>query len=80
MFITFVAICLAATPVQECQKETALDWIVAPERHESMSGCFQHGVHYAAQSRLVKPDTYPKIFCRSPGGPAAVAQESGGEK
>ena len=60
----FIAICLSGTPVTQCNRETAVDWIAAPETSVGLAGCQLHGLQYAASSRLVKEGTYPKVFCR----------------
>ena len=63
MYTVAIAVCLLTTPIPECQKATALNWIVAPDHPSSMSGCMRHGMFYAASSHLVKEDSYAKVFC-----------------
>ena len=64
MFYTVaIAVCLLTTPIPECQKATAVSWIVAPEHPPSLGGCMRHGMLYAATSNLVKEDSYAKVFC-----------------
>jgi hypothetical protein len=68
MILVYVAICAAHIAVADCNRDTALDWIVAPERQSHPVACMIHGQQYAAASRLVSEGTYPKVFCRLPGG------------
>jgi hypothetical protein len=64
MFYTVaIAVCLLTTPVHQCQQANAVSWIVAPERPPSISGCMRHGMLYAAESHLVREDSYAKVFC-----------------
>lgn len=64
MLTVFVAICLAGTPVQDCNRDTALDWLVAPERQMGFGACLIHGQQYAAESNLAMDGAYLKVFCR----------------
>ena len=64
LYQALVAVCLSTVPAKDCNRHTAVDWMVAPETQTSLSGCFIHGMEYSAQSRLVKEGTYPKVFCR----------------
>lgn len=66
MLTAFIAICLIGTPPEQCQLDTAVGWLVAPERQHHYGSCFSHGQQYAAQSRLVTEETYLKIFCLPP--------------
>jgi hypothetical protein len=75
MFYTVaIAVCLLATPVHQCQKATAVSWIVAPEEPASVSGCMRHGMLYAAESRLVARDSYAKVFCSARNTASKAAQ------
>ncbi len=63
LFTVAIAICLSATPIEKCLEQTAVAWIVAPERPASPSGCMIHGMQYAASSNLVGEGSYAKVFC-----------------
>lgn len=63
IYTVLIAVCMVSTPAADCQKPTAVDWIVAPETPASVSGCMLHGMEYAAASRLVGHGAYAKIFC-----------------
>jgi hypothetical protein len=63
LYTVLIAVCLSATPAKECRKETAVDWIVAPEHPSSPAACMAHGTLYAASSHLVGEGSYAKIFC-----------------
>lgn len=65
MMTAFIAICLIGTPVQQCQPDTAIHWIAAPEPQLHHGSCFNYGQKYAAQSQLVTKGTYLKVFCLS---------------
>jgi hypothetical protein len=58
-----ILVCLTSLPVSECQRGTSVHEFYAPELQASASGCFAHGMMFAAQSRLVGKETYPKIVC-----------------
>lgn len=64
LYTVFLAICIAGTPVVQCNGTTARDWIVAPEPQQGLSACAIHGQQYAAQSRLLHTGDMLKIFCR----------------
>jgi hypothetical protein len=69
MFYTiFIAICMSSTPAQDCGRDSAVDWIAVPnlDRMGGLSGCQIAGMEYAAQTRLVTPGTYAKIYCQPP--------------
>ena len=68
LYTVAIAVCLTATPMQNCGETTSVAWIVAPEHPQSMVGCLRHGMLYAAESHLVSDGSYAKIFC-SPGTP-----------
>jgi hypothetical protein len=69
----FIAICMSATPAPDCGQASAVDWIAISsfDRVAGLGGCQIAGMEYAAQTRLVTPGTYAKIFCR----PVRVAKE-----
>lgn len=68
LYTVFVAICLAGMSPTECDRHTAVDWMTAPEPAEGLGMCAKAGIEYAAQSRLLRAGTYPKIFCSTGGG------------
>jgi hypothetical protein len=63
LYTVAIAVCLSATPMQNCGETTSVAWIVAPEHPESIVGCMRHGMLYAAESHLVSDGSYAKIFC-----------------
>jgi hypothetical protein len=65
LYTVAIAVCLSATPMQNCSEATSVAWIVAPEHPGSMVGCIRHGMLYAAESNLVSDGSYAKIFCSS---------------
>ncbi len=66
LYTVAIAVCLSATPMQNCGEATSVAWIVAPEQPSSIVGCIRHGMLYATESHLVSGGSYAKIFC-SPG-------------
>jgi hypothetical protein len=76
-YAIFIAICSSLTPVQDCGRDNALDWIAVPnsEQPGGLAGCQATAMQFAAQTRLVKPGAYPKIFCRLEGRPTIEADE-----
>ena len=66
MFYTVaIAVCLSATPIQNCSEGTSVAWVVAPEHPGSVDGCMRHGMLYAVESHLVTEGSYAKVFCSS---------------
>jgi hypothetical protein len=74
-YAIFIAICSSLTPVQDCGRENSLDWIAVPssEQPSGLSGCQLTAMEFAAQTGLVKPGVYPKIFCRPESVPTIEA-------
>lgn len=66
MYIVYIAVCLSTTPVQECNRDTAVNWMVAPEVQQGLGSCMKHGQEYAAESHLLREGDYAKIYCRPP--------------
>jgi hypothetical protein len=63
-YAAYIAICIVAIAPPDCDKPHATHWVVAPERQDSLSGCFKFGQDYIDRTQLVKPgETYPKVFC-----------------
>jgi hypothetical protein len=71
IYVAAIAVCLATTPVAECQEPTAVSWMVAPEVQTSQGGCLRHGMMFAATSNMVTEGTYAKVFCSAGGQSAA---------
>ena len=65
LYSVFIAICLAATPHPACQKDNSTMWVQAPEDAPGLAACQRLGMLYIAESRLVGPGVYPKVFCRA---------------
>ena len=63
MYSVFIAVCLLATPAPKCVEASAVAWIVAPDRPDTMGGCMRHGMLYAASSSIVLKGSYAKVFC-----------------
>jgi hypothetical protein len=59
-----ILVCALSVAAPDCQKATAQHIFHAPPSDGGMVDCMREGLLYAAQSRLVTPGTYPKIFCR----------------
>jgi len=64
-----ILVCALNVAAPDCQRETAISKFYAPEPQSSYSACMMHGMLFAAQSRMVKEGTYPKIFCVPFGAP-----------
>ena len=65
LYTAYVAVCLASVQVQDCNRETALDWMVAPGQY-SLSYCMVHGQQYAATSGVVHDGEIVKVYCKAP--------------
>ena len=65
LYTVAIAVCLSATPMQNCGETTSVAWIVAPEHPESIVGCMRHGMLFAASTNLALEGSYAKIFCSS---------------
>lgn len=63
-YIAIIAICLASVGARDCNRHTAVDWIVAPEQQHGLAACMLHGQQYVSQSHLSKPGEIVKVFCR----------------
>ena len=69
-YAIFIAICTSMTPAQDCDRNSALHWMNGPASDQAhglfagLSACQVIGMQYAAESRLVTPGTYGKIFCQ----------------
>jgi hypothetical protein len=59
-----ILVCVLSVAAPDCQKATAQHIFHAPPSEGSMVGCMREGLMYAAQSRLLRPGSYAKIFCR----------------
>lgn len=64
LFTAYVAVCLSTVAVPECNKDTALNWMVAPGQHQ-LAFCMINGQRYAASSGMVHDGEYVKIFCKA---------------
>jgi hypothetical protein len=65
-YAVYIAVCLAGMLSADCDKHTAVHWVVAPERQASLTDCFRFGLFYISQTALIVPGkTYPKVFCQS---------------
>ena len=65
MFKVIVVICVLSTPKPACQVAGEHLAVLYPETEVAGSAqCMQFGMFYAAESGLVQPGTYPKIFCK----------------
>ena len=63
-YAVYIAVCTVDIAPADCDKHHATHWVVAPERQDSLSGCFKFGEEWIAQTALVVPgETYPKIYC-----------------
>ena len=66
MLKVLVLICLSSVPRPECQRDTALEWLWAPDKAPSLAMCGLVGQAYAGDSGRVTEGTYAKIFCIPP--------------
>jgi hypothetical protein len=65
LYTAYVAVCLASTPVQDCNRDSALNWMAAPGMHR-LSYCMIRGEQFAATSGIVKDGDIVKVFCKAP--------------
>ncbi|WP_417667377.1 hypothetical protein [Roseibium sp.] len=65
LYTAYVAVCLASVTVQDCNRDTALNWMVAPGNH-NLSYCMVHGQKFAASSGVVREGEYVKVYCKAP--------------
>ena len=65
LYTAYVAVCLASVPVQNCNRDTALNWMVAPG-HYQLSYCMVRGQQFAATSGVVKDGEIVKVYCKAP--------------
>lgn len=64
LFAAYIAICVAGTPVQDCNRETAVVWTKAPGVH-SLGYCQFRGMAFAADANIAQPGEVVKIYYRS---------------
>jgi hypothetical protein len=64
LYTAYVAVCLASTPVQDCTRDSAVNWMVAPG-HYQLSYCMVHGQQFAASSGIVKNGDTVKVYCKA---------------
>jgi hypothetical protein len=48
LYSVFIAVCLAGTPVRDCDRHSAVAWVAAPEQQQGLRACMIHGQEYAA--------------------------------
>lgn len=65
LYTAYLAVCLASVPVQDCNRDTALNWMVAPGQH-TLSYCMVRGQQYAASSGVVHEGEIVKVYCKAP--------------
>jgi len=65
LYTAYVAVCLASVSVQDCNRDTALDWMVAPGEYP-LSDCRVQGQQYAATSGIVHDGEFVKVYCKAP--------------
>jgi hypothetical protein len=58
-----ILVCAISVAAADCQKATAQHVFYAPPNDGSMVDCAREGLMYAAQSNLVTPGNYAKIYC-----------------
>jgi hypothetical protein len=67
LYTVAIAICLVGTAPHDCERNTAVDYVYAPEQAYGLVDCMIFGQLYAATSNLVSEGvTYPKVFCIAP--------------
>ncbi|MFD1694857.1 hypothetical protein [Roseibium aestuarii] len=65
LYTAYLAVCLASTPIQQCNRDTAINWMVAPGRHP-LAFCMINAQRYAATSGVVHEGEVVKVFCKAP--------------
>ncbi|MBN9673823.1 hypothetical protein [Roseibium aggregatum] len=65
LYTAYVAVCLATMPVQDCNRDTAVDWMVAPG-HYDLAHCMVHGQRFASTSGIVRDGDTVKVYCKAP--------------
>jgi hypothetical protein len=80
MILTYLAICMLSVPHQDCNRETSVAWIKAPDlpgrSGELPIACLRHGMMFAAESQLVVQGSYLRVLCVRP-QPEKVPQNAG---
>lgn len=71
IFAAYIAICLAGTPLAECNKDSAVVWTRAPGTH-TLGFCQFTGMAFVADNNLAQPGEVVKVFCRSANRPGNV--------
>ncbi|MBD8893510.1 hypothetical protein [Roseibium litorale] len=66
LFTAYLAVCLSNVAIKDCNKDTALNWMVAPGENRGLAYCMTHGQRYAATSGVVHEGEYVKIYCKAP--------------
>jgi hypothetical protein len=66
-----VLVCALTVAAPDCDKSTAIHIFYAPDAQYSLVGCLREGTMYAAQSGLITPGTYSKVYCGPQRRPAA---------
>jgi hypothetical protein len=67
LYTVFVAVCLAGTPVRDCDCHAAVAWVAAPEQQKGLKAYMVPGQEYAAQAPgLIRRGVYVKVFCMPP--------------
>lgn len=64
MIAVYVAVCLASTAVNDCNRSTAVYFGAAPEVQQNLAMCSHYGQQLLAQTELAQSGTYTKIFCQ----------------
>lgn len=62
-----ILVCALSLTAPECQRNTALHEIRTEIAVPDLAGCMRHGMLFAAESGLVTPGTFPKVYCAMPG-------------
>jgi len=65
LYTAYLAVCLASVSTQDCNKDNALNWMVAPGSHK-LAYCMVHGQKYAASSGVMHKGEYVKVYCKAP--------------
>lgn len=63
MATVVVLVCALAIAGPDCQRATAKDVLIAPEKAASDLACMRLGLMYAAESGAVVPGYYAKVRC-----------------
>ena len=63
MVSVLILVCSLNIAHADCQRATAIDVVIAPEKARNDLECLRMGLMFAAESRLVMAGSYAKLRC-----------------